>query len=88
MCLAAESGQLRCLAVKNTVDVHGFLCTPYSQAVAEAEWRLLFQDLDIPDHMKELYKTVWEIKQKVHILWTRHVLSVVSAKAAVRCAAS
>ena len=23
------------------------------------------QDLDIPDHMKELYKTVWEIKQKV-----------------------
>ena len=38
--------------------------------------------------MKELYKTVWEIKQKVHTWCSCHLLSIVSAQAALQCVAS
>ena len=56
--------------------------------ITEFKWRLVLQDLDIPDHMKELYKTVWEIKQKVCTWCKCRLLSVLSAQEALRCAAS
>ena len=49
-----------------TFFVRGLRGTLYFQLLLSASGIFsLLQDLDIPDHMKELYKTVWEIKQKV-----------------------
>ena len=71
MCPAAEADSLDSRSALPPRDiitffVRGLLGTLYFQLLLSASGMFsLLQDLDIPDHMKELYKTVWEIKQKV-----------------------
>lgn len=67
MYLAPEPGQPQRLAAKGHGHFggRGLLGTLHQLLLNTSGVSSLLQDLDIPDHMKELYKTVWEIKQKV-----------------------
>ena len=38
------------------------------------------QQLDLPNNIKELYKTVWEIKQKKISICSKHILQNIKNK--------